>query len=281
MIKKLYPYWHITRPHQWLKNTFILSGLIFGHAFDKTHVLAALQAVIAFIFVSSAGYIFNDLLDCKTDVQHPQKKYRAIASNQLATESAVLFLLFLVCTGLSLGFYLSTKALLILIAYALLVIAYSLILKHVPWIELFCIALGFMLRILMGTWAIGIPPSMWVLVCGFLFALFLILVKRRSEQSISKPHKPLRSVLHYYSESLLQKMTYGMATLCIVTYVIYAFSHHLAISVLFVITGIGRYLFLLRLRNEQGVELDIANEFFQDTMLLLIVSFWFISIIYP
>jgi 4-hydroxybenzoate polyprenyltransferase len=276
----LYPYWNITRPHQWLKNTFILSGLIFGHAFDKTHVLAALQAVLAFIFVSSAGYIFNDLLDRKIDIQHPQKKYRAIANNKLSTPSAVLFLFFLLCVGLSLGFYLSEKAFLILISYSVLVIAYSLVLKHVPWIELLCITLGFMLRILIGTWAIDIPPSPWVLVCGFLLALFLILVKRRSEQSISKPNKPLRSVLHYYSESLLQKMTYSIATLCIVTYVIYAFLHRLEISVLFVIIGIGRYLFLLRLRNEQGIELDIANEFFQDTMLLVIVSFWFISILY-
>ena len=173
------------RPHQWLKNIFIFSGLLFGHQQNNIeYVYLAFQAFIAFTLVSSAGYIFNDLLDKKSDAHHPQKKYRPIANQTLSTNHAIIGLSFLLFSGLGLGLYLSLQIFQILIAYVILMISYSTLLKHIPWIELICIASGFVLRILLGTWGIGIQPSVWVIACGFLLALFLILTKRYSEKII-------------------------------------------------------------------------------------------------
>jgi 4-hydroxybenzoate polyprenyltransferase len=274
--------WEAIRPHQWLKNVFVLSGLVFSDAWGSMeYVVRAFEATLAFILVSSAGYLLNDLIDCNVDAQHPQKKHRSIVSGKLSVPAAIRWLFLLLMMGLCLGFSLSWKAFLVLITYGILVAAYSVGLKKIPWIELLCIVFGFMLRILLGTWGIGIPPSVWVMSCGFLLALFLILAKRSSEQSVFKHlSTPVRNVLNHYNELLLRKAVYSVALLCIAVYACYAFFHGLLLTIIFVTLGIFRYLFLFQLRSQQGIELDVANEFFQDRILQLTVSFWFLSIVF-
>ena len=296
MLKNLSALWQAIRPHQWLKNVFILSGLVFGHAWGNLeYVIRAFEAIFAFILVSSAGYLFNDLCDRRVDAQHPQKKHRPIASGTLSTRAATAYLSLLLLTGLWLGFYISPKAFILLMNYSVLVAAYSIVLKQIPWIELLCVVLGFMLRILLGTWGIGIPPSLWVISCGFLLALFLILAKRSSEQRIfadllpglkrlaTSENKglstPMRSVLHNYDASLLRNAVYGTALACVGVYALYAFLHGVTLTIVFVIFGVCRYLFLFELRSAQGIELDVAHEFFRDKLLQLVVGFWFMSVV--
>ena len=281
-IEKLKLIWLSMRPHQWLKNLFILSGLIFGHKWTNSeYVLHTFLAITAFIFVSSAGYIFNDWLDQKTDAKHPQKKYRPIAAGKLTIQESVSVLLILLLMGLGLGFYISLKAFAILISYCFLTVAYSLKLKNIPWLEMLCIVMGFMLRILLGTSGIDITPSVWVICCGFLLTLFLILAKRRSEQLLFQGQPEyLRTVLGKYKEKLLGRAVYFAAFMCFLVYAFYAIAHGFNLTILLVALGIGRYLFLLRLRGLQGVELDVASEFFQDKILQAIVVVWLLLLLW-
>lgn len=279
--KKLHALWQVTRPHQWLKNTFIFCGLFFGQAWhDKLYLLNAFVAVLVFTCVTSAAYVFNDLCDKNNDRQHPQKKHRPIASQVLASSEAILWMLGLLFIGLIGGLWLSWKVFFLLIAYFCLVCAYSIKLKHIPWVEIFCIVLGFLCRILLGTWGIEITPSYWVICCGFLLALFLIVVKRRSEQLLFKKEMYLlRSVLSFYDERTLHQLVYVSAFICFVVYSTYAVMHGFALTILFVGLGIGRYIFLLHLRGKQGIELDIAQEFFQDTILQTTALLWVATLV--
>lgn len=273
--------WQSMRPHQWLKNVFILTGLIFGHVFNQMgYVFPVFLCVIAFTLIASAGYVFNDLLDREVDAWHPQKNGRPIASGHLSAYAAICWMLSLLFTGVGLGFYLSSNAFSLLICYALLTVIYSLKLKYIPWIEIICIAIGFVLRILLGTWGVGITPSVWIIICGFLLALFLILAKRRSEQLLFKEQRcHLRSVLNQYKESSLNKLVYLTAFLCFLVYTFYAVLHGIGFTIILVALGLWRYLFLLQLRAKQQIELDIAHEFFQDSILQIVVVLWLGSVV--
>ena len=274
--------WQSMRPHQWLKNVFILTGLIFGHAFNQMrYVFPVFLCVIAFTLVASAGYIFNDLLDREMDARHPQKNHRPIASGKLSVYAAICWMLSLLFAGLGLGFYISSNAFSLLIAYTLLTAMYSLKLKSIPWVEILCIVTGFVLRILLGTWGVGITPSVWLISCGFLLALFLILAKRRSEQLLFKQQKSyLRNVLNQYKKSGLNNLVYWTAFLCFLVYTFYAVLHGMGFTIILVALGLWRYLFLLQLRAKQQIELDIAHEFFQDSILQIIVVLWWVSVMF-
>ena len=179
---KLMPYLKLARPQQWVKNTFVLPGLIFGHALDDAEkVAAALLATFAFCLMSSAVYALNDVFDRERDREHPDKRRRPVASFEIAPRSGVLFGAVLALASLGLGLAAGPAVVAILAAYALLNLGYSLGLKRVPVVDVFIIAAGFMLRILAGTIGIGIAPSRWLLLCGFLVTLFLGFAKRRAE----------------------------------------------------------------------------------------------------
>jgi len=274
--------WSSMRPHQWLKNVFILSGLIFGHFWNNArYILPVFLGIIAFSLTSSAGYIFNDLLDQKTDIKHPQKKYRPIAQGKITTYEAVLLIIILFSIGLGLGFYISFEAFVLLLSYCFLTIAYSIKLKNIPWIEMLCIVMGFILRILLGTLGVGISPSAWVICCGFLLASFLILAKRASEKNLFQNQgNYLRLVLNIYQKSSLDIAVYSTAFICFLAYVFYAIAHKFNLTIILVALGISHYLFLLRLRSSEGIELDISSELFQDKILQTIVFSWLLTLLW-
>lgn len=280
--QKLKLLWQSTRPHQWLKNVFILSGLVFGRFFnDVTYIFPVFLSVIAFTLVASAGYIFNDLIDREVDAQHPQKSSRPIASGSLGIYEATGVIGILLLTGLGLGLYISLKAFVILAGYCLLTATYSIKLKHLPWIEMICIVTGFVLRVLLGTWGVGIAPSAWIIGCSASLAFFLVLAKRRSEQLLFRNQLCyLRKVLNTYKQGLLNKTVYLAAFLCFLTYTCYAVIHGIGLTSIFVALGIWRYLFLLQLRGEEGIELDVAHEFLQDRILQVTVFVWLLMLLW-
>lgn len=274
--------WQSMRPHQWLKNVFILTGLFFSRAFNQTtYFIPILLTMIAFTLVASSGYVFNDLVDKKMDSKHPQKSARPVASGKLSVYAAVGWMVSLLLAGLILGFWLSPNAFILLLAYVLLTVVYSIKLKYIPWVEMVCIVAAFFLRILLGTFGVGIAMSSWLVFCGLLLALFLILVKRRSEQMLFEQQSAyVRDVLHHYKPAWLNRLVYLTAFLSFISYTFYAVLHHLNMSIILVALGLWRYLFLLQLRARQQIELDIASEFFRDSILQMIVVLWFGSVVF-
>ena len=164
----------LARPQQWVKNGFVLAGVLFGHAWGDPRLLAAaLAATAAFCLASSATYAFNDCLDAARDRDHPDKRARPVARGAVAPREAYALSAALAAAGLALAAWAGASVALIVAAYFALNAAYTLGLKRVPVLDVFVIAAGFMLRLLAGTSGIGIEPSEWLLACGFLLALFL------------------------------------------------------------------------------------------------------------
>jgi 4-hydroxybenzoate polyprenyltransferase len=272
----------LMRPLQWVKNGFVLMGLLFAHAWRQPQMLREVVIVfIAFSLIASGVYIFNDLLDREQDMDHPKKKSRPLAAKTVSVQAAVLLLLVLWLAGAALGLFVSQAVLFILLIYISINIAYSLGLKHVVLLDVFIIAGGFMLRILAGTTGVGIAPSQWLLLCGLMVALFLGFAKRRAElYALSDETKKHRRVLENYQPVLLDKMIVVTATCIIITYSLYTMSpvtiqvHHteaLIYTVPFVMYAIFRYIYTL---HHKRTGADPAQEIFRDPHILVSVTGW-------
>ena len=146
----------LLRPHQWLKNSFVLVGLLFGHAWhDSDKIMQALLAFAAFCLLSSAVYIFNDFLDRNADRLHPLKRQRPLASGTVSISAALVLMTICLAAGLCLAFG-TSRAHWVFLLYIAINIAYTLGLKRVVLLDVFLIASGFMLRLFAGTIGIGI-----------------------------------------------------------------------------------------------------------------------------
>jgi len=283
----MYQLLRLMRPYQWVKNLFVFTGLLFGHAWNDPHLFAqAVTAFVAFCMVSSAIYTVNDIVDLDQDKQHPEKCKRPLASGAVSFSAAILLALILGVLGLILAYAASQKVLIILVGYALMNIAYSLWLKHVVILDVFIIATGFMLRILAGTMGIGIPPSQWLLLCGLMVTLFLGFTKRRAEIiALTDDKTAHRKVLEHYSPVLLDKMIGITAAGLIMSYSLYTMNAdtirihgtaNLIYTVPFVVYGVFRYIYLLHHQSRGG---DPSHDLMRDPHLFIVVGAWLASTI--
>jgi decaprenyl-phosphate phosphoribosyltransferase len=214
----------LLRPRQWIKNAFVLAPLLFSGEFQSPDAIKhALLAVLLFCLAASAGYVVNDLKDIERDRRHPKKsKTRPLASGIVSRHSAyaLLFLLYS-CTGCGMYFFL--PALLpVLAAYLVLNLAYSCWLKHEPVVDIFCIAIGFVLRIYAGALALAVPVSSWMFITTLCLALYLAAVKRRQE--LLRNGDECRLVLTKYSVGLIDRYAEMAATGALVFYSLFVMS---------------------------------------------------------
>jgi 4-hydroxybenzoate polyprenyltransferase len=245
----------LARPSQWIKNGFVLVGLLFGHAWaDVASVKSALAVFVAFCLASSAVYALNDVADREADRAHPEKRNRPVASGRIAVPLAISFSVALAVCGLAIAGLVSAPAFGFTLAYLALNAAYSAGLKHVALLDVFMIAAGFMLRILAGTSGIGIQPSRWLLLCGLMVTLFLGFSKRRAELASAGGDAPQRRSLAMYSLEMLDRMIAISAAGSLIAYALYTVdaatvqvhgTDRLVLTVPFVLYGIYRYLWLL------------------------------------
>ena len=292
----------LMRPHHWIKNGFVLVGLLFGHAWTEAQQLAGAALLLAsFCLASSAVYIMNDVMDREADRLHPTKRHRPVARGSVASGHALVLALVLAVAGLMLAFRVSLEALALAALYVLLNIGYSAGLKHVAILDVFIIAAGFMLRILAGTVGLGIAPSHWLLLCGLMLTVFLGFSKRRAElgtadagvqdarfeSGVNRERKiAARSALAGYTPALLDRMiwlsagatliTYGLYTVDDVTILIHG-TDRLVYTVPFVLYGLFRYLHLLYRR---GGGADPALEVARDLQLLVATLAWLAAVLF-
>ncbi len=260
----------LMRPHQWLKNAFVFAGLLFSGGWRDTALdLRVLSAFAAFCCISSLIYILNDWHDRASDALHPVKKNRPLASGAVgATPALVLAALLLAGGGLLAH---DNRVLLLLLAvYALFNIAYSWRLKQVPVVDVSIIASGFMLRLLAGTVAVGIPPSRWLLLTGIFVALFLGFCKRKAETFQAEASQ--RAVLAHYPSALLDTFIAVTMTATLTTYSLFATSpeallqhgERLLYTVPVVIFGMLRYTYQVH----RGHGEDVARDLLRDPWLV-------------
>ena len=177
------------RPRQWLKNGLVvLAPLAAGSLFEWPVLLATSAAFVAFVLVSSATYLINDVVDRNSDREHPVKQSRPIASGEVSSRVAVIVAVVLIGAGIALAFVTRPALGWVVVVYVASTLVYSLWLKHAPVAELVLLALGFLLRAIAGGAATGIPLSSWFLLVAGFGSLFVAAGKRYSEMSrISAP----------------------------------------------------------------------------------------------
>jgi 4-hydroxybenzoate polyprenyltransferase len=195
----------IARPIHWIKNLSLFAALFFtSKLFNPILFNTVFWAFIAFNFITSATYIFNDIIDAEKDRKHPVKKNRPIASGKLPIPIAVFELIILVVFAFVVSSDLNRLFHLALIAYFLLQIIYSLVLKNISSLDILTIAFGFVIRIYAGAFVINAHLSVWFLLCVISTALFLASGKRRSELNIPESVSgATRISLSKYSKELL------------------------------------------------------------------------------
>jgi 4-hydroxybenzoate polyprenyltransferase len=236
----------IMRPRQWIKNSFVLAPLLFSGEFNKiASVMDAIFATLLFCVASSATYIVNDIKDIEQDKQHAAKRIsRPLASGMLTIWPALFLLFALYGTILCSGFF-YPQLIIVIIGYLLLNIAYTFVLKFYPVIDIFCIAIGFVLRIEAGAVAVSVPVSTWMFVTTLSLALFLATVKRRQE--LNNIGVESRTVLKKYTVKLIDRYAEMSATGAIVFYSLFVMSvrPELAITVPIVLFGLFRYWYIV------------------------------------
>lgn len=289
----------LMRPYQWVKNGFVLVGLLFGHGWsDAAQVVVVVQMLAAFCLASSGVYVMNDIHDREADRAHPGKQHRPVASGAIGVREAATWVVLLCAGALSLAAMVSIAGAAIVAAYIILNVAYSNGLKHVAVLDVFLIAAGFMLRILAGTTGVGIEPSPWLLGCGMMLTLFLGFAKRRAEFATleSDPDGEMgangavqRPALDGYSIVLLDRLIAISAAGAVIGYAFYSLdsrtielhgTSNLILTLPFVIYGLFRYLFAL---YRSGAGADPARDLLRDPHLLgalfgwVIMTWWLIA----
>ena len=252
------------RPRQWTKNAAVLAPLVFAHkAFVPALIVKALAATVGFCLLSSAVYVFNDLVDREKDRLHPVKRLRPIASGALGTGPAVALGLLVGLSGLALIDVLASEtAFYGAVGYLALQALYTLGIKRIVILDIIAIAIGFVIRVASGALAINVPISSWLYICAFLLALFLGFSKRRAEiVLLEKAAADHRASLADLSLPLLDQLIAAVTASTVVCYALYTMSEetvrkfgtdNLKFTIPCVVYAIFRYLYLIYRKGEGG-----------------------------
>jgi 4-hydroxybenzoate polyprenyltransferase len=271
---------------QWIKNAFIFFPLIFsGKFFELNAFVNCLITFTGFCFVASGLYVFNDLRDIEKDRHHPKKAKRPLATQEFSRPLVYCLITILIIFGLFLCSQISIAVVYTVFTYIIVHIIYNFFTKQIVLLDVVFVAAGFQIRIWAGAVAAEIFPSVWLQLCVFLLALFLGFTKRRHELASLKDKAPEhRSVLSHYTAYLLDQIIIICSTLAIAFYGLYTISSditsrtgnsNMVYSVVFVIYGIFRYLYLVHVRKLGD---DPGETLLKDGPLLINVLLWILFI---
>jgi len=277
------------RPRQWIKNGVIYAALVFDRQLGFNNLPALIRTTAGFIIfclLSGVVYIINDIADAEADRNHPDKKDRPIASGELSTRTAAVVAGIILLVIFPIAYLLSPGFALIALAYFGLNLLYSKWLKHIPIIDVFSIALGFILRVMAGASLITVARfSPWLYVVTSIGALLLGFGKRRGEISLmADDAQTHRKVLDGYNLPLLDQLISIVSATTIVAYSLYTFSapnlpdnHIMMLTIPFVVYGIFRYIYLLQVEDLGGAPEEI---FLKDHPIQVAVLLWGFSILF-
>ena len=250
-----------SRPRQWPKNLLVLAAVLFsGEYHQGSSLLAAVAATAIFTLATAGLYLLNDAIDAPRDREHPVKRHRPIAAGLVPVGLALGVGTVVSASALALAAVLSWPFGVALAVYLGLQVGYSLVLKHLVILDLLAIAIGFVIRAVVGALVIEVPVSPWLYICTFLLALFLAVGKRWAELAGEARSSAARPVLDRYTAEFLHTLVVITAAAAPLSYALYTFSapnlpanHLMMITVPIVLYGILRYVYLLQ-NNGSGEE---------------------------
>ncbi|HEX6977883.1 MAG TPA: decaprenyl-phosphate phosphoribosyltransferase [Alphaproteobacteria bacterium] len=273
----------LMRPRQWVKNAFVGAPLFFTPpAWAPQPVAAVILTVLVFCLLSSAVYVINDYADREADRLHPVKCKRPIAAGEVAPGTALVLGGLLVAAAAAVALTLLPWAVTqFAVLYLALNLLYSFWLKHISLLDVLIVSAGFVLRVDAGAAAIDVDPTVWIVVCTGLLALFLALAKRRDDVAkvMSHDHRP--SLAGYNLRFIDTALAMILGAL-LVSYLIYTTdsaviarygTDRLYLTAPFVIAGVLRYLQITLVEQRSGSPTDIA---LTDRFLIIAVLGWII-----
>ncbi|MCF0197754.1 MAG: decaprenyl-phosphate phosphoribosyltransferase [Bacteroidaceae bacterium] len=285
----------LLRPHQWVKNVFVFLPLFFNGQFGNVRLLVQCGwAFMAYCCAASAIYCFNDIWDVEADRKHYKKCLRPIASGAVSKTSAYVLMGFMILLAVGIATMLCGTGrwwvLAVVLFYFCLNIAYCVWLKRIALIDVFVIALGFVLRVITGGVATGVWLSHWILIMTFLLALFLAFAKRRDDVVLYEESGVLaRNNIARYNLSFMNQAITIVATISLVAYIMYTISPEVVqrfdspfvySTSIFVLLGILRFLQLtiVDLRSGSPTKVLLSDRFLQCCIIGWVLTF--ILIIY-
>lgn len=277
----------VMRPKQWIKNLMVFAAIIFAQKLDNPEAMLKTGfAFICFCIISGCGYIFNDIMDRERDRVHPKKKERPIAAGRLKVLPALSFSIGLVIITLLASFLLSCQFGFVILGYFLLTSCYSLFLKNIVILDVLALSTGFVFRVVGGAVVIPVVISPWLVGCTMLLALFISLGKRRHELVLLEEGAIAhRAILREYTPAFIDEMIAAVTGSTLIAYSFYACSPevqekldapYLPVTIIFVIYGIFRYLYLVHQKGVGGnPDIDMIN----DKPLFINIILWLIAVL--
>lgn len=223
MLKQVYYFILALRPKQRIKNIIIFIPLLFSHLFvDFGSIFRVIIIFITFCIFTWCTYIFNDYKDLEKDKNHPQKKNRPLVSWKLNRRFALILSLVLLLVSLLFSFFFWWKIVWILfVIYLINTVLYTLYFKYYEIVDVFSIALWFVIRWLIWTFIINVEASSWFLIILFFWALWLWFLKRYQEVMLSSN---TRVNINKYNESFLEQVISIVTWIVIISYALYTFN---------------------------------------------------------
>lgn len=278
---------HLMRFYQYIKNLFIFIPAFFSFKFfDEISIINSLIAFIAFCLCASAIYIINDIIDAPLDRIHPTKSRRPIASGKVKPIVALFFALIFIVIGIFILICLLPKVVFPVLIYVLINLLYSFKFKHIPILDIFIIASGFVIRLFVGALAINTSLSEWIIVMTFLLALFLALAKRRDDVILyENGGEKMRKVVDGYNRQFLDIAMAISASIVMIAYILWSIStevklrlhsDYLYLTSVFVLAGIFRYMQITFVEQKSGnpSKIVLQDKFLQGVILCWLLSFW-------
>jgi len=281
-------FFNLIRIKHWVKNTFIIAPLIFSlKLFDLTKLTKSIIAFFSFSFVASLVYIINDIKDKENDAQHSIKSERPIASGRVKPLFALLLGIFMALIGFISSFYfLGFISSIIILLYFFINVSYSFFLKKIAILDVFIIAVGFCIRVLLGAASIEVRLSNWMLLATFAISLIIGFGKRRHELEILGTEAVNhRDNLGDYNKKFLDIMIIISTALTAISYALYTMDQDviaffkvktLIFTVPFVLFGLFRYLFLIYCKGKGGSPVDLV---IKDPGIIISVILWLLVIL--
>lgn len=281
----------LIRPHQWLKNVFVMIPMFFGGSLlDVSDVIASLVTFLAFSLTASSVYCFNDIIDVEADRRHPVKCRRPVASGAVSVRLAWMLMgLMLLLSAAVLCLFGSVERMLqvgaVILIYYVLNLLYCARLKQYAIVDVCVIAFGFVLRVLAGGFATDIVLSKWLVLMTFLLTLFLSFAKRRDDVlRMNETGEPPRKNTIRYNLTFINQAVTITASVTLVCYIMYTVSPEvvsrfhsdmLYLTTVFVLLGLLRYIQIAVVDKKSGdpTKVMLRDRFTQCVVLLWALTF--------
>jgi decaprenyl-phosphate phosphoribosyltransferase len=272
------------RPRQWLKNVLVFAAPGAAGVLDQWDDLwRTLLAFVAFCLGASAIYLWNDALDVDVDRIHPTKRRRPVAAGVVPVTTAKVVGSLLPVAALGVAALTGRwQTMAVVGLYIVVLMAYSLWLKHVAVLDIVTVASGFVLRAAGGAAAVGVEMSNWFVLVTVFGSLFIVSGKRYAEmREIGEDAASVRATLAAYNLGYLRLVLAVSCGAALLSYCQWAFERRdetgtdwpfYELSIVPLLTALLRYALVL----EQGRGAAPEEVFITDRVLQLLGVIWVI-----